>query len=173
MLLKNFEIESETVVLRSGVVRRTLAVIACVSILAGCESVSDVPTFSEMGDGISSTYSKVEAGIRQQYNETFNSPDDPPDSETFSTSSAVEATDHPVRLSRAQVRRLQTRLAKLGYGSGRPDGILGLQTAKAIKRYQSAHSLPVTGKVSSKFLAHVESNSVGGSSQQILTNSPY
>ena len=173
MLLKNFEIESETVVLRSGVVKRALAVIGCVSILAGCESVSEVPSFSEMGDGISRTYSKVEAGIRQQYNETFNSPDDPPEMETVSTSAAVEATDRPVRLSRAQVRRLQTRLAKLGYGSGRPDGILGSQTAKAIKRYQREHSLPVTGKVSSNLLAHVESNSAGGSGQQILTNSPY
>ena len=170
MLLKKYEIEGETVVLRSGAVRRALAVIACVSILTGCESVSEMPTLSEMGEGINNTYSKVEAGILQQYNETFSPTDEPPESETASTNSEV---DYPVKLSRVQVRHLQTRLAKMGYGSGRPDGILGSQTAKAIKRYQMEYSLPVTGKVSSKFLAHVESNSPGGSGQQILTTSPY
>jgi hypothetical protein len=169
MLLKNSEIESETVVSRSGAGKRALAVIACVSILAGCESVPEVPSFSEMGEGISNTYSKVEAGIRQQYKETFNSPDEPPDSETVSS----EGDDYLVKLSRADVRRLQTRLAKLGYRSGPVDGVLGSKTTSAIKRYQREHDLPVTGKVSSNFLAHVEAKSAGGSGEQILTNSPY
>ncbi len=42
------------------------------------------------------------------------------------------------------MKRLQFRL---GFQSGPVDGVLGLQTAKAIKRYQTAHRLPVTGEI--------------------------
>ena len=138
MLLKKFKFGVETVAARSGAGKCTLAVIACASLLVGCATVSDV------GDGIGRTYSKVEAGIRQQYNETFNSPDESENSETASSSDAGKADAKMVTLSRSGVKRLQTRLAKLGYPSGPADGVLGMKTVKAIKKKQKAHKLPVT-----------------------------
>ena len=172
MLLKIFKFGSETAVLRSGAGKRSLAVIACVFILAGCESVPDVPTFSEMGDGISNTYSKVEAGIRQQYNETFDSPEESSAQEAVSDGGAVKAKEERVTLNRSAVRRLQGRLARLEFRPGPIDGILGLQTVKAIKRYQTAHRLPVTGRISSQFLSHLEETSASRNGAEMLTNSP-
>ncbi len=162
MLLKLFKLGSETVVWKSGASKRSLAAIACVSVLAGCESLPEVPSFSEMKTGLSETYNDTMTTLDREWNNITA-----PDEGVASEKEVIVSLDRPA------VKRLQARLASLGYRSGPADGILGLKTAKAIKRYQSAHSLPVTGKVSSKFLAHVESNSVGGSSQQILTNSPY
>ena len=59
MLLKIFKLGSETAVLRSGACKRSLAVIACVSVLAGCESDPDFPSFSDMKTGLSETFDEI------------------------------------------------------------------------------------------------------------------
>ncbi|MFN7054579.1 peptidoglycan-binding protein [Hyphomonas sp.] len=46
-----------------------------------------------------------------------------------------------------QVRGVQVALDALGYAPGTADGVLGGQTARAIREYQAAEGLPVTGTV--------------------------
>ena len=50
------------------------------------------------------------------------------------------------------VRRLQKRLALLGYNPGKPDGKAGARTRRAIRWFQKAHGLPVDGKPSTELL---------------------
>ena len=54
--------------------------------------------------------------------------------------------------SNAQVRKTQEHLRSRGYQPGRPDGLMGPQTISALRRYQSANGLTVTGKVDSDTL---------------------
>ncbi len=49
--------------------------------------------------------------------------------------------------SNAQVRKTQQQLRIRGYQAGSADGIMGPQTISALRRYQSANGLTVTGKV--------------------------
>jgi len=49
--------------------------------------------------------------------------------------------------SNAQVRETQQQLRGRGYQAGAADGIMGPQTISALRRYQSANGLTVTGKV--------------------------
>ncbi len=165
MLLKFFKFGSETAVLRSGAVKRSVAVIACVSVLAGCESLPDMPdmpSFTDMKTGLSETFDETVASIEKSW-----------DNRTTPVDGAASKKEVIVSLDRPAVKRLQGRLASLGYRSGPADGIIGLKTAKAIKRYQSAHSLPVTGKISLQFLEHLEANTASGGMQNMLTNSPF
>lgn len=50
------------------------------------------------------------------------------------------------------VRRLQERLAFLGYEPGPADGKAGVQTQRAIRWFQKAHGLPVDGRPSAELL---------------------
>lgn len=45
----------------------------------------------------------------------------------------------------AQVRRIQRRLAALGYAVGAPDGVVGRRTQAALRDYQDKNGLPVSG----------------------------
>ncbi len=54
--------------------------------------------------------------------------------------------------SNAQVRKTQQQLRVRGYQAGSADGIMGPQTISALRRYQSANGLTVTGKVDSDTL---------------------
>ncbi len=54
--------------------------------------------------------------------------------------------------SNAQVRKTQQQLRARGYQPGTSDGIMGPQTISALRRYQSANGLIVTGKVDSNTL---------------------
>ncbi len=67
MLLKIFKLGSETAVLRSGACKRSLAVIACVSVLAGCESDPDFPSFSDMKTGLSETFDETVMSIEKSW----------------------------------------------------------------------------------------------------------
>jgi peptidoglycan hydrolase-like protein with peptidoglycan-binding domain len=159
MLLKLLKIENDTVVSGSRARKRTLAAIACVSVLSGCESLPEVPSYDEMKAGISDTYDKTVTSIDKAW-----SGDD----------AAAAADDEVVvKLDRPAVRRLQSRLNKLGYAVGPADGIMGAKTTGAIKEYQTAHNLPATGRTSLEFLEHLEASAVGGGSQDIFTSAPY
>ena len=161
MLLNLFKIRDETAVLNWGSVKRPLAAIVCISVLSGCDSVPDMPSYDEMKTGLSSTYDSTVSSIDKAWNDADSPGNDP-----------ASQKEVIVSLDRKAAKRLQTRLGKLGYPSGRPDGLIGSKTTRAIKRYQSAHSLPVTGKVSLQFLEHLEDNTAASSSRTILTNSP-
>ena len=67
MLLNIFKLGSETAVLRSGACKRSVAVIACVSVLAGCESLSDLPSFSDMKTGLSETFDETVMSIEKSW----------------------------------------------------------------------------------------------------------
>ncbi len=48
-------------------------------------------------------------------------------------------------LSRTQIKELQTYLNLLGYTTGKPDGIAGSQTRKALRAFQAKRDLPADG----------------------------
>ncbi len=53
------------------------------------------------------------------------------------------ADDAP--LSRAQIKRMQKRLAALGFDAGVPDGVVGSKTREAIKAFQRLAKIPADG----------------------------
>jgi hypothetical protein len=165
MLFNNFKFGSETAVSRARSCKRSVAVIACVSVLAGCESLPDMPDFPSFTD--------MKTGLSETFNETVTSIEKSWENEPEPGKDAVEQKNEVVTLGRPAVKRLQARLASLGFRSGAVDGIYGSQTAKAVKRYQTAHRLPVTGKVTSGFLEHLDTTIASGNAGHMLTNSPY
>lgn len=56
------------------------------------------------------------------------------------------------------VLEAQNKLASLGYNVGVADGVMGNKTRKAIKLYQNAQGLPVTGKVDKATLDMMRQN---------------
>jgi len=61
------------------------------------------------------------------------------------------------RLSRADIREMQTRLAALGYDTGGVDGIIGSQTRRAIRGFQRSQALPPDGHPSVTVLHELRS----------------
>lgn len=57
---------------------------------------------------------------------------------------AAPATD------KSEVRSVQQNLKDNGYYNGNVDGLMGPQTREAIRKYQKAESLPVTGRLDSQ-----------------------
>ena len=53
--------------------------------------------------------------------------------------------EREIPLSRAEVMEIQSRLGRLGFGAGTPDGIVGPNTRKAIKGFQRRAGLPADG----------------------------
>jgi len=51
----------------------------------------------------------------------------------------------PLAFSRTQLEKLQTKLNSLGFESGKPDGIWGPNSRKAIRKYQIKHQLIADG----------------------------
>ena len=59
-------------------------------------------------------------------------------------------------LSRADVMLIQTKLNKLGFDTGEPDGISGPKTRNATRQYQRANSLPIDGYVGYQLLQQIK-----------------
>ena len=53
----------------------------------------------------------------------------------------------PVQAGGADVERAQQALKQMGHDPGPIDGVMGAQTAAAIRAYQKAHGLRVTGQL--------------------------
>jgi localization factor PodJL len=53
-------------------------------------------------------------------------------------------------------------LNSLGYAAGTPDGIMGDGTATAIREYQRANNLPVTGTVTSDLINALNAGASAG-----------
>ena len=56
-------------------------------------------------------------------------------------------------LTQDQRRDLQQRLSDAGFDTGTPDGVFGRRTEAAIRAFQQARGLPVTGVASPELLA--------------------
>ena len=61
-----------------------------------------------------------------------------------------------------QVQAIQKALNSLGYAAGTPDGIMGDGTATAIREYQRANNLPVTGTVTSDLIDALNAGASAG-----------
>ncbi|MCI4665273.1 MAG: peptidoglycan-binding protein [Neomegalonema sp.] len=61
--------------------------------------------------------------------------------------------DSAAAQSETDVLRVQTRLLKLGYSIGAPDGVLGPATKRAVRRYQNDWGLRVDGEVDPSLVA--------------------
>lgn len=59
--------------------------------------------------------------------------------------------------TKEQIKEAQEGLAKAGYFKGQPNGVLGRQTRKAIRAYQKANKLPVTGRLDNDLLTRLHS----------------
>ena len=59
-------------------------------------------------------------------------------------------------LSNTQLISLQQQLTEMGFDAGAADGLPGVKTQTAIRRYQSAQNLPVDGYPSPELLIHVQ-----------------
>lgn len=59
-------------------------------------------------------------------------------------------------LSTVQLISLQQQLTELGFDAGVADGVPGIKTQSAIRRYQIAHQLPADGYPSEPLLFHVQ-----------------
>lgn len=59
-------------------------------------------------------------------------------------------------LSRTQLTNLQQQLTEIGFDAGVADGLPGIKTQSAIRRYQTAQNLPADGYPSPILLWHVE-----------------
>ena len=63
------------------------------------------------------------------------------------TSPSMAPGDAESAMSDADRRRIQTRLRALGLYEGETDGVFGVLTRDAIRRYQAAKGLPPTGRL--------------------------
>jgi len=60
------------------------------------------------------------------------------------------------RMSRAEIRDVQEKLAKLGYEPGSTDGEMGARTETAIRNFQRDKGLNATGELTDETLAALE-----------------
>lgn len=61
-------------------------------------------------------------------------------------------------LSFQQMMTIQQKLAEKGFDVGTPDGIPGIRTQAAVRKYQQANHLPVDGYASPSLLNHIQNN---------------
>ena len=72
-------------------------------------------------------------------------------------STALPATGESAPpLSHTQLAHLQQKLTELGFDTGAADGLAGIKTQSAIRRFQVAHQLPADGYPSAPLLSHVQ-----------------
>jgi peptidoglycan hydrolase-like protein with peptidoglycan-binding domain len=60
--------------------------------------------------------------------------------------------------SKDQIKEAQAGLAKAGYFKGTQNGVYGRRTRNAVKAYQKANKLPVTGQLSDSLLSRLRSS---------------
>ncbi len=75
-------------------------------------------------------------------------------------------------LGSAQMATLQHALNALGFDAGKADGLIGLRTQTALRRYQVSHQLPADGYPSPAVLAHVEQTYAAAVAAGRITNPP-
>jgi peptidoglycan hydrolase-like protein with peptidoglycan-binding domain len=90
------------------------------------------------------------------YDSTRHMPAKPMPDTTKVSSAARSGATHAV-WTREQVKEAQQGLAKAGYLKGRADGVYGKRTRNAIRKYQKANKLPVTGRLDQDLLTKLHS----------------
>jgi peptidoglycan hydrolase-like protein with peptidoglycan-binding domain len=78
------------------------------------------------------------------------------DSTTVRSSAAVKT--HHAAWTKEQVKEAQEGLAKAGFYKGKATGNFDRSTRKAIRKYQKANSLPVTGRLDNDLLTRLHSS---------------
>ncbi|HEY3011934.1 MAG TPA: peptidoglycan-binding domain-containing protein [Gemmatimonadales bacterium] len=72
------------------------------------------------------------------------------------SSSRVTGVQHTV-WTKDQIKEAQEGLAKAGYFKGKATGVFGRRTRSALRAYQKANKLPVTGRLSNDLLTRLRS----------------
>ena len=72
--------------------------------------------------------------------------------DTGSVKSAARTGTHHAKWTKEQIKEAQAGLAKAGYYKGEPTGVFNKKTRKAIRAYQKANNLPVTGRLDDELL---------------------
>jgi peptidoglycan hydrolase-like protein with peptidoglycan-binding domain len=72
------------------------------------------------------------------------------------SSAGTNSTQH-AKWSKEQIKEAQEGLAKAGYFKGHPNGVYGKSTRKALREYQKANKLPVTGRLDQDLLTRLHS----------------
>jgi peptidoglycan hydrolase-like protein with peptidoglycan-binding domain len=65
---------------------------------------------------------------------------------------------HQARWTKEQIMEAQQGLAKQGFYKGQPTGKFDRPTRKAIRKYQKANKLPVTGRLDNDLLTRLHSS---------------
>ena len=60
-----------------------------------------------------------------------------------------------VSLTAAETREVQGKLSEMGYYKGKADGVVGADTEEAIRKFQKAKNLPVTGRLDTRTRAEL------------------
>lgn len=68
----------------------------------------------------------------------------------YETSSSNKVTKPAKKKVNTTLKKAQQKLNKLGYNCGKADGIMGPKTRSALKRYQKAKKLKVTGTLTQR-----------------------
>jgi peptidoglycan hydrolase-like protein with peptidoglycan-binding domain len=72
------------------------------------------------------------------------------------SSAGTNSAQH-ARWTKEQIKEAQEGLAKAGYFKGQPNGVYGKSTRKAVRDYQKANKLPVTGHLNQDLLTRLHS----------------
>jgi peptidoglycan hydrolase-like protein with peptidoglycan-binding domain len=72
--------------------------------------------------------------------------------DSVTAKSATRTGAHHAKWTKEQVKEAQAGLAKAGYYKGEPSGVYDKKTRKAIRAYQKANSMPVTGRLDDELL---------------------
>jgi peptidoglycan hydrolase-like protein with peptidoglycan-binding domain len=78
------------------------------------------------------------------------------DEETIDLGDPVWEDDDSAGGQSGTVTRVQGGLAQLGYSPGPVDGVMGPQTAEAIRDYQRDHGLLIDGRPTAQLADHIE-----------------
>lgn len=73
-----------------------------------------------------------------------------------STTMHASAVQHTA-WTKEQIEEAQEGLAKAGYYKGKPTGLLDRRTRRALRSYQKANKLPVTGRLNEELLEKLHS----------------
>jgi hypothetical protein len=89
----------------------------------------------------------LRASVSQAIEQTRLQLTGPSDQAAAMTESPTVSTTSAVRLSKQEIRAAQEALVDFGYGKLKADGSVGPSTRKAVKAFERAKGLPVTGKL--------------------------
>lgn len=75
-----------------------------------------------------------------------------------STAVSSKSSAAQQKWSKEQIKEAQAGLAKAGLYKGKQDGVYGKTTSNAVRAYQKANKLPVTGQLSDSLLTRLRSS---------------